>query len=338
MLLLFLLSSLSISNSVDVAVLSIKRLHTNPTIQWYTTMNDSIVTITLVGPADRWFGIGIGNTVMDSTYTFVVDGDGTLTERKLGPHSAGDILPTAATDLEYNETALNGVRTVEITRSRTGYSHLFYTFPNGRSTVGIIAAWSPQPGTGLPFGWSHNRTTRLSSTIDFLLGNETTPDPTAAPTWTPSVTPTDGPTSYPTNSPSLIPTVPPSVSPTEPSKTPSSAPTMAPSELPSSVPSKYPSIAPTDYPTDIPSTTPSLSPSKVPSEFPSSRPTNMPSQVPIKTPSASPTDHPTNVPTGTSETAKQTSSPSENVKDNEANSVQLCFAMLLVMFSVIFSF
>eukprot|EP01084_Bolivina_argentea_P260605 440147_1 len=214
MLLLFFLSSLSISNSVDVAVLSIKRLRTNPTIQWYTTMNDSIVTITLLGPADRWFGIGIGNTVMDSTYTFVVDGDGTLTERELGPHSAGNILPTAHTDLEYNETALNGVRTVEITRSRTGYSHLFYTFPNGRSTVGIIAAWNPQPGsTGLVFEWIHSKTTSLSSTIDFLLGNETTPDPTAAPTLAPITAPTLAPTRAPT-APSLVPTFPPTLSPT----------------------------------------------------------------------------------------------------------------------------
>eukprot|EP01084_Bolivina_argentea_P260604 440146_1 len=208
MLLLVLLSSLSISNSIDVAVLSIKRLRTNPTIQWYTTMNDSIVTITLVGPADRWFSIGIGNTVMDSTYAFVVDEEGTLTERKLNHHNTGDMLPTVATDLEYTETALNGIRTVEITRLRTGYSDLFYTFPNGRSTVGIIAAWSHQPG--LAFEWGHSNTTRLSSTTDFLLGNETTPDPTAAPT----LAPTTAPTLAPTRAPSLAPTFSPTLAPT----------------------------------------------------------------------------------------------------------------------------
>eukprot|EP01083_Nonionella_stella_P240551 840838_1 len=88
-----------------------------------------------------------------------------------------------------------------------------------------------------------------------------------------------------------------------------------------------------------------IKPSVTPTDGPTSYPTNSPSLIPTVPPSVSPTepsktstDHPTNVPTGTSETAKPTSSPTENVKDNEANSVQLCFAMLLVMFSVIFSF
>ena len=75
----------------DVKVLSIKRLRYDPTIQLFTERglhNDTII-ITLVGPDDRWFGIGIGNKTMDGCYAFVVYEDGTLTERRLGNHNSG---------------------------------------------------------------------------------------------------------------------------------------------------------------------------------------------------------------------------------------------------------
>jgi len=47
-----------------------------------------MATITITGPADVWFGVGIYADAMgDHPYTIVVDGNGAVTERKLGDHS-----------------------------------------------------------------------------------------------------------------------------------------------------------------------------------------------------------------------------------------------------------
>merc|ERR1712176_1756843 len=178
--------------------------------------NGSIVTITLIGPADRWFGIGIGNTTMDNTYAFIVDEDGTVSEHRLGNHNAGDILPTSITDLTYNQTTENGIRTVEISRSREAYSNLFYTFPNGRSnSVPLIAAWALQPNEAFHATANHGSTNKLHTFVNFVLSNETTPDPTSAPTFSPSQSPSLAPTFSPSTAPTLAPSLSPTNAPTQ---------------------------------------------------------------------------------------------------------------------------
>ena len=225
-----------IACSIDVGVLSIARLHSDPPIQWYTYTNNSMITITLIGPADRWFGIGIGNATMHNTYTFIVDEDGSLSEHRLGnhntgkhthiPHSSnrqiqthlqqGDILPTSITDLSYNQTTENGIRTVEITRSREAYSNLFYTFPNSRSdNVPLIAAWALDSGEAFRATSNHGTSNKLQSFVNFVLSNETTPDPTSAPTITPTRSPSVAPTTAPSLAPSIAPTTSPTNAPTE---------------------------------------------------------------------------------------------------------------------------
>ena len=46
--------------------------------------SSSMVYITLEGPDDQWFGVGFGSTTMPNTYAIIVNGDGTVSERKLG--------------------------------------------------------------------------------------------------------------------------------------------------------------------------------------------------------------------------------------------------------------
>eukprot|EP01083_Nonionella_stella_P261700 890709_1 len=169
--------------AIDVSILSIARLNPDPRIAFFTNMTNSLVEITLIGPADKWFGIGIGNASMDNTYAFIVYDDGTVTERRLGYHNQGDQLQTEITDLTViSNTAENGIREILMTRSRVGYSTpLWYTFPNGRKpNVPLISAWATRPGD--EFGWSHGKSNRIIATTSFSLSNETASDPTSAPT------------------------------------------------------------------------------------------------------------------------------------------------------------
>jgi len=46
----------------------------------------SKATLTLSGPADVWFGVGFGANAMTGTYAVVVDGQGAVSEHKLGDH------------------------------------------------------------------------------------------------------------------------------------------------------------------------------------------------------------------------------------------------------------
>lgn len=50
-------------------------------------------TITLKGPANVWFGVGFNATTMaELPYAIIVDGTGSVSERRLGSHAAGTVL------------------------------------------------------------------------------------------------------------------------------------------------------------------------------------------------------------------------------------------------------
>ena len=60
------------------------------------------------GPADRWFGLGVNaSTMADKPWTLVVDGEGAITERVLGVHEAGTLLPRSVT-LQVSTRILGG--------------------------------------------------------------------------------------------------------------------------------------------------------------------------------------------------------------------------------------
>lgn len=62
-------------------------------------------TITFKGPADVWFGIGFGEVTMAGLpYAIIVDGNGTVTERKLANHDSGVQLPSTVTVLSQSVT------------------------------------------------------------------------------------------------------------------------------------------------------------------------------------------------------------------------------------------
>mmetsp|Transcript_19740 Transcript_19740/g.44426 ORF Transcript_19740/g.44426 Transcript_19740/m.44426 type:complete len:904 (+) Transcript_19740:70-2781(+) len=104
----------------------------------------SVATITVSGPADVWFGVGLNATQMaDSPYTLIVNETGVL-EQKIGTcgseaeHCPGDRLRASVTMV--SNTVSKGVRTVVMTRSFTGLTPDHYTFDPLKQTIPAITA------------------------------------------------------------------------------------------------------------------------------------------------------------------------------------------------------
>jgi len=98
-------------------------------------------TITLSGPNGKWFSAGFNaaNFAMsDKPYTIVVDGTGNVSERKLGDHDPGTVLP-ASVSVTSNKV-VDGVRTVTMTRDLQGKTSDHFTFDPATSSLSMISA------------------------------------------------------------------------------------------------------------------------------------------------------------------------------------------------------
>ena len=113
----------------------------------------SRVSITLSGPADKWYGVGFNATMMaDAPYAIIVDGYGNVTERKLGYHQGGTPLAPSVT-VASSEVA-DGVRTVRLTRPLAGATADHYTFTPTVLALDFINAL----GKGPRFAQHHGHT------------------------------------------------------------------------------------------------------------------------------------------------------------------------------------
>eukprot|EP00462_Mataza_sp_D1_P020249 CAMPEP_0175139606 /NCGR_PEP_ID=MMETSP0087-20121206/11003_1 /TAXON_ID=136419 /ORGANISM="Unknown Unknown, Strain D1" /LENGTH=748 /DNA_ID=CAMNT_0016422649 /DNA_START=31 /DNA_END=2277 /DNA_ORIENTATION=- len=93
-----------------------------------------LATITLTGPSDVWYGVGFGASAMaDTPWTIVVDGTGTVSERKLANHDAGTALPASVKVVSNHVDAK--LRTVVLTRPFAGKSSDYYTFDPEKDSV-----------------------------------------------------------------------------------------------------------------------------------------------------------------------------------------------------------
>jgi len=112
--------------------------------------SDGNATLTLKGPADVWFGVGLdAQNMADSPYTFIVTPTN-VTERKIGTcgseaeHCPGDELAPSVTVISNEVT--NGVRTVVVTRPFKGLTPKHFTFrPETVSTLNFITAVGSSP-------------------------------------------------------------------------------------------------------------------------------------------------------------------------------------------------
>lgn len=76
---------------------------------------DGLATITISGPADVWFGLGLGAQMMsDAPNAIIVGGNGTVWEQKLADQQAGEPLPMSLKVVSV--TVANGVRTAVVSR------------------------------------------------------------------------------------------------------------------------------------------------------------------------------------------------------------------------------
>ena len=84
-------------------------------------------TITLQGPADVWFGVGLGAASMaDTPNAIIVAGDGSVTEHKLADQAAGQPIATSVVVLSNHVT--NGERTVVMARPFKGQTPDHFDF------------------------------------------------------------------------------------------------------------------------------------------------------------------------------------------------------------------
>lgn len=97
-----------------------------------------LATITLRGPSDAWFGVGINaQNMADSPYTIYVNATGAF-EQKIGTcgseaeHCPGD--PLAPSITLVSNTEVDGVREVVVTRPFKGLTAKHYTFSMGTSS------------------------------------------------------------------------------------------------------------------------------------------------------------------------------------------------------------
>ena len=86
------------------------------------------VQITLIGPADVWFGVGLNaQSMADVPYSIIVSGDSVM-EVSLANHAAGTNLTQTVKVTSNTVDTTTKKRTVVMTRAMTGASAQYYSF------------------------------------------------------------------------------------------------------------------------------------------------------------------------------------------------------------------
>ena len=103
------------------------------------SVTDAEATITLTGPSSVWYGVGVfAQTMEEAPYTFIVDGTGAVSERRMANHAAGRLLPPTVKVV--SNTVLAGKRTVVLSRSATSSSADYANFTKTDMTIPFISA------------------------------------------------------------------------------------------------------------------------------------------------------------------------------------------------------
>jgi hypothetical protein len=109
-----------------------------------TTTGKGVATLTISGPADVWFGVGLGAQAMkDTPNAIIVLGNGTVFEQKLANQGSGSKLATSVTVI--SNTVVANVRTVVLSRGVVGMTKDHYTFDPSQGTLNFINAIGKTP-------------------------------------------------------------------------------------------------------------------------------------------------------------------------------------------------
>ena len=122
---------------------------TSPLVSLHLDVDEDrdLVTITMAAANGKnWFGVGFNAQVMGSQpYTVIVDGEGRVSERKLGNHAAGSALSPSLTVVSNTVTGHGAKRTVVMTRPLKGATPDHYDFSPVKTTLNFIAALGATP-------------------------------------------------------------------------------------------------------------------------------------------------------------------------------------------------
>ena len=124
---------------------------------------DENVTVSLSGPADKWYSIGLGNRMMQGTNVIVINGDGSTQENILSRRGQGTQISTSYTLI--STQVVDNARMIVITRDIDQGTNQHYSFPETIGSEDLIWAY----GSVQQF----NSASRMSgygvTTIDFTI-------------------------------------------------------------------------------------------------------------------------------------------------------------------------
>jgi hypothetical protein len=128
----------------------------------------SIVTLTMTGPSDRWFGLGFDTLTMKKDNGDVV----LMLQSKLSDCSLTTIADTPKVDVVQNwtllsNTVLGNVRTIKATRPFVGDGVKDYNFTSGLTSINLIWAYCSIDDFNPSFGARHGETGCGSKTALF---------------------------------------------------------------------------------------------------------------------------------------------------------------------------
>lgn len=135
-----------------------------PEISIETLINtdDNIVEITLTGPENRYYSIGLDATQMsDNPYVFMTQ-DSAIQERTLGNRSAGTLLTPSTTII--SDEIIDSERIIKFSRPLTGPSADYFDFSTITDGTTINIIWAVGSSFDLVY---HGGTGRGSSSITF---------------------------------------------------------------------------------------------------------------------------------------------------------------------------
>ena len=123
--------------------------------------SQDLIEITMTGPTNVWYAYGFGTNRMTNCYTILTDGNGNISERKLGNHNAGSALNSSFLSSSFSQNG--GIGTTIVTRSLSGMTGDYYTFQGNEGTITII--WGFGNGANLAYHGGRGATT-LPITLD----------------------------------------------------------------------------------------------------------------------------------------------------------------------------
>jgi hypothetical protein len=98
-----------------------------------------IAEITMTGPAGAWFGIGFNaQNMADLPYAIIVDGNGKVSERKLGSHAPGTVLAASLTVT--SSSTVDGMRKVVLSRPVAAKTKDHFAIPTTPGQINLITA------------------------------------------------------------------------------------------------------------------------------------------------------------------------------------------------------